>query len=468
MASKPKKKPARKPAAPAAPKPAPSAFEAMVVKNAPRKDEGRRSWWARVFGKKDAAQKQSRVDAKQMAELRASVMGELAARNRGGHVASHPFESAVLPEGALTGPSGRSPRRGGDWLFTAFVCVALVAIVLLLLAGGRGPAGPEGTLTQLRDALQRGDDAAFAKAVDMPKVADSVVDQLFGTPALDIRTLPPALKPPVSSTAAALAAMVKPGLAQDLADEMKTAVAEKGVYGDGTSLLKRLWTDAGGDHLQWGVPHLTREDDDSAAGEVMVTRDDSGQVAEVLVMELAREGNAWKVVALPNAGQVLGRLTKVQASMPAAAQVAAIEPGTGPAPKAVLGEGAAVKPLPPRHEAGVAPGVRMAHGKGARTRDIVLSRIDKTEGSPDAMKMSVVVTNTSRRDAHRVVLHLTVGDAAGVPLQVIELDDRRGVPAGASLTRVLDIPVRDTNVGRMVAELPLSALTVQAKVVAVR
>lgn len=373
---------------------------------APRAKQG---WLGRLFGRSEKA-KPAKIDAGQLAELRESVMQEYRARaaQEAGEAESKPFARPMLPEGAM----GRAPRRGGDWLFTGFVVVSLLVIVLLLVQGGRKPEGPMGALAGLDKAIVRGDEAALARSVDVDAVSGDVVSQLFGS-----GVLPPAKG----------AGLVEPGLAATLAEEMRVAVVEGAVYGDGTSLLKQLWMEAGGDHLQLGKPRIITQNATSAVAEVLITRDDTGQVGEILQLEIAKQGPNWRVVALPNVGVVMAKLNAIAAALPDAEQLASL--------------------------GSISP----AAGKVAE-----VTGVHKSSGHVQStMRLKVTYANKGSTPVEGLAVRVTIGDARGVPLRVIDLEDPATLAPGAIRTRTLNVPVdKKDNIQRAVAELPLSAFSV--------
>lgn len=376
----------------------------------------RRGWWSRLFAAPEKTGP-ARVDAGQLAELRESVMQEYRARaaQEAAGSGERPFTRPVLPERA-------PPSRSSDWLFTGFVLVSLAVIVLLLVQGGRKPDGPDGALAGLDRAIARNDDKALARSVDLPAFSEDVVSQLFGSGVL----------PPVSGTA-----LVQPGLAATLAEEVETAVVEGAVYGDGTSLLKQLWQKAGGDHLQFGKPRIVTRNATSAVAEILITRDDTGQVGELLQLNIAKQGDVWRVVGSPNLGTVMASLTAIAAALPDAAQLAAL---------------GAVEPA---GVGGVSP--------------LAVTLVEKPAGqTAKTMRMRVGYANQTGQDLKGVKVRVVIGDARGVPLRVIDLEDPTTLAAGASRTRVLDVPVnRRDNIQVSVAKLPLSALTVASTVRAI-
>lgn len=385
--------------------------------------EQKQGWFSRWFGGGEKP-KAGKVPADQLAQLRESVMQEY--RARAAHDAataeSKPFARPVLPEGAL---SGRAPRRGGDWLFTGFVLVSLAVIVLLLVQGGRKPEGPDGALAGMHKAITSGDEKAFARVVDVEALSEDVVFQLFGSGVL----------PPVSGSTA----LVQPGLAATLAEEMNVAVVEGAVYGDGTSLLKQLWVDAGGDHLQLGKPRMVTRNATSATAEMLITRDDTGQVGEILQLTVVKQGKDWRVVGAPNLGVVMAKLSAIAEAMPDATELAAlatIEPASG-----------TQKPT-----------------ASALAPVLAVTSVQKSSGvAGKTMRLTVGYANKGGRDVKGVKIRVMIGDARGVPLRVVDLEDKGVLKAGASRTRVLNVPVnRKDNIQAAVAELPLSALSVQS------
>jgi hypothetical protein len=384
------------------------------------KAEPKGGWLSRLFG--TAKPKTAKVDAGQMAQLRESVMQEYRARAAQEMATgeSRPFARPLLPEGAM---GGRAPRGGGDWLFTGFVLVSLAVIVLLLVQGGRKPEGPEGALAGLHKALEQGDDRALVRSVDVTAVSEDVVSQLFGSGVL----------PPVSGTA-----LVQPGLAATLAEEMNMAVVEGAVYGDGTSLLKQLWQQAGGDHLQLGKPRVVTRNQTSAVAEMLITRDDTGQVGEILQLSLAKQGEHWRVVGAPNLGPVMAKLSAIAAAMPDATELAAL---------------GAIEP---------ASGTR--GGMVGLTPALAVTAVEKSSGSVSkTMRLRISYANQGGQAVPGVKVRVTIGDARGVPLRVIDLEDTSRLEAGAKRSRELNVPVngRD-NIQAAVAKLPLSALSVQS------
>lgn len=393
--------------------------------------EPKQGWLSKLFGRSDKP-KAAKVGADQLAQLRESVMQEYRARaaQESATAESKPFARPVLPEGAL---NGRAPRRGGDWLFTGFVLVSLAVIVLLLVQGGRKPEGPEGALAGFSAAMKKGDEKAFARSVDVEALSEDIVFQLFGSGVL----------PPVSGTTP-----VQPGLAATLAEEMNVAVVEGAVYGDGTSLLKQLWVQAGGDHLQLGKPRVVTRNATSATAEMLITRDDTGQVGEILQLSLVKQGQNWRVVGTPNLGPVMAKLSAIAAGIPDVTELAALgtlEPASGTKPKPAVSAPQGLEP------ALAVTSVAKSSGKLGKT-----------------MRLTVDYANQGGRDVKGVKIRVMIGDARGVPLRVVDLEDKTVLKAGTSRTRVLNVPVNGKdNIQAAVAELPLSALSVQSTVRAV-
>lgn len=383
----------------------------VVVPSAPQVKQG---WLSRLFGG-EKKPKTGRIDADQLAQLRESVMQEYRARAAqelaGGE--SKPFARPMLPEGRVTVP----PRGRGDWLFTGFVVVSLAVIVLLLVQGGRKPEGPEGALAALDKAVMQGDERALGRVVDVEAVSEDVVSQLFGSGVL----------PPATSQVGGTA-LVQPGLSATLAEEMRIAAVEGAIHGDGTSLLKQLWQQAGGDHLQLGKPRIVVKNASSAMAEMLITRDDTGQVGEILQLNLAKQGEQWRVVGAPNLGPVMAKLSAIASAMPDAQDLAmlnSIEPAAAPAM-------------------------------------LEVTKVEKASGYVNkTMRVRVSYANQGKQDVAGVKVRVTIGDARGVPLRVIDLEDTAKLAAGTSRSRVLHVPVnRKDNIQAAVAKLPLSALSV--------
>lgn len=404
---------------PAATKARPTGAKVVAVQPAETTSAG---WWQRWWqGGSDAT-----VRAADLATVRASVMDELQARNLR-HEAAAPFARPLLPEHA--------PRGGRDWLFTGFVAACVAAIVLLLVVGGRDSHGPAQALDDMVAAVKNKDSAAFAQVVDVDAVATDAVGQVFGTPVLDAKTLPASLRA-VAQAGGDVEAKVKPGLAALLADDVLRAVEQGRVGGDG--LLAALWREAGAGRLVFGTPRVVHGNEREATAEVLVRREDSEQVMEVLTLRLAKVGDAWRVVGIPVVAPVLARLNNVTRQVAEAeAVMAAVEPSVEPA-------------------AGTAP-VRVA-------------KVDKSlEPMGDSMTVRVTLANDTAATVSHSVVWITFADARGIPLRIVELEDGVPLAAGARRERVLPVPVdRADKRQRWVAELPLSALTVQTRVVAAR
>lgn len=389
-------------------------------------DEPREAGWWQRWWRGEQGRPAKRVD---VTDLRERVMGELQARSARDE-ANAPFSRPLLPEREM-------PRRGGDWLFTGFVVACLAAIVLMLVVGGRQADGPGLALKGMMDAIANKDSAAFAQVVDVDAVSTDLVEQVFGTPVLDAKVLPQRLKAQLAGQPKDITAMVKPGLAATLADDMLRAV-EKGQV-DPATLLGRLWQDMGGRKLEVGMPRLVRSNDGDATAEMVLGRTDSDQVIEVVGLRLAKVGGAWRVVGLPSVAPVLARLQNVTTQVAdAEAVMAAVEPSVEPA-------------------VGDVKGLRV--GKVGKSLEPV----------GDVMTVRVTLANDGAQDISRSVVWVTFADARGIPLRIVELEDGQMLAAGAKRERVLPVPVdRSDKRQRWVAELPLSALTVQTRVVAAR
>ncbi|MCP5405600.1 MAG: hypothetical protein H6922_05220 [Pseudomonadaceae bacterium] len=395
---------------------------AKVVAVEPERPE-KASWWQRLWSKSPARGKIRDAD---LAALRASVMDELQARNLRGD--SKPFVRPMLPE---------QPRNGGgDWLFGAFVAACVAAIVLLLVVGGRHQQaqGPQQAVASAVQSLQEHNGEALARVVDMDAVATDIVNQTFGTPTLDTTALPPALRKQAGKDGN-MAAKVKPGLAALLADDIAEATAHGTVKPE--TLLGRIWADVGGDKLSFGTPRLVRSTEDTAEVELLVGRTDSNDVLEVLTLQMAKQADgAWRVVGLPGFAPVAGRLAAIQQQVKhTEAVMAAIEPSIQPA-------------------AGVAP--------------LKITYVDKSmDAVGNTMTVRVKTVNEGGKPIRSSRIWLTFADARGIPLRIVELEDTEPLAVGQKRERILPVPVnRADKRQRWVAELPLSALTVQTQVIA--
>ena len=331
---------------------------------------GRVSWWRRWLGLGAPA-----ANTDQWTDLKTRVMDELKTRQGDGG-AAQPFVRPLLPE--------HRPAPEGDWLFRGFVLVSLAAIVVLLMLGGRAGRGPEDAVAKVYEAWRNRDGGALVEVVDVPAVARDVVGQVYGTPALDVTTLPVELRNDVPQDASKAAGMIKEGLADLLEDDVAAAVARGEVGGAEESLLGRMWADMGGEHVQIGKPHVVKEDGKTALVEVLLTRDDSHQLAEVVQLQLEKQEGRWRVVGMPGFATVAARMNYVLTQIAQAEEdMLVIEP--------------------------------------AAVHDVVrVGRIEKTF-APDkrSMTLRVDVANTGSAPISGSVLKIVFGDALGVPLRVI-------------------------------------------------
>ncbi|MFZ2587677.1 MAG: hypothetical protein WAZ18_06150 [Alphaproteobacteria bacterium] len=379
----------------------------------PKVSVGRPVWWRRWLGLGAATPAASQWD-----DLRHRVMDELKVR-QGDDTSSKPFTRPLLPEVRVV--------KKPDWVFRGFVAASVAALVVLLVMGGRSH-GPGEALHDVYEAWKHRDMVAMSKVVDMPAVATNVVGQVYDTPVLDPKLLPIEIKPEALTAGKDVAAMVKQGLADMLAEDMARAVVQGEVSGAGDSLLGSLWNDMGGSHVEVSKPRIVKIEGKRAEAELMLTRDDSHQLAEVVNVVLEERDGGWVVVGLPNFATVAARMNHVETQIAEAeAMMPDVEPAAG---------------------------------------DVVrVSKLEKDTVRNGVMNLRVEVANTGNTPVKATVVKVLFADARGVPLRMIELKDTQPLAAGMRRVRTLPVPVT-TKQMRWVAALPMNAMTVQTKVVA--
>ena len=160
------------------------------------------------------------VARKQMDELRASVMNELSAfedekfarkaapalrstaadpaegvvsppsapvaagvflgRSKNGAPAARAAASSQLFQNVLLPQEKRITRKTREWVFKGFVIVALLAVIALLV-WNRSPqqTAPERTVADAVTALKNRDSAQFNAAVNVPRLAENVINTVY-------------------------------------------------------------------------------------------------------------------------------------------------------------------------------------------------------------------------------------------------------------------------------------------------
>lgn len=391
--------------------------EEVVVKPGPRREFGStkvieeslgsRGWvvrvWHRVTGRRDEGMKEN-LDA-----VKAGVMHELESLSaeKGIPLKGQPFSNVVLPQ----------IRRRRPWVWPLVVGSALVLVVLMVMVG-RKPADPARAMQQVMVSLEQRDVATFDSRVDVAAVASSVVNQLFSSSGEG--------QVSGSDVEARVTAFIKPGLADALKDEILQAVREGSVSAaDDKNLLKRLWTDLGGEHVRVGPIRVAMQERDVAVAEVPLERADLGLTLPLqVVLNRGNDGrSAWQVADVPNFAAVLQTLS-----------------------------GASYKKE--MREEGRAAAV--VEGK------VMVRDVRKAKALVDGLLLTMAVHNASDGDLQDVRLKVTFGDAAGQPLKVAELTVEGLLKAGETREQTWTVAVdRSKSVERYVLDLPLSALTVK-------
>lgn len=386
-------------------------------------------WWGKV--KKTLAFWRKREGGlpEHLAAVKAGVLHELEALGveKGVPLQGGPFRSVVLP-------TVRRKRRWG-WPLVALVVLALLAVMVWV---GRGPADPAKVLAQAMGAAVTKDVGTFEERVDVASVASSVVNQTFSAPQLDIAALPPELREQIlhgsqtGDLAARMNAYIKPGLAENLRDEILQAVKEGRIAQTDGALLPKLWRDMGGKDLRIGAPRVMAGDAHMAMAEVPLHRADLALTLPLQVV-LSHTADGWQVVDVPNMAAVLDGMSRAETAKARGATRSAAAP--------------------------------------AALDGVQVSNLSKAKGTTVAgsLMVSMVVRNAGSTPLRDVQLKVDFGDAAGQPMKsaIVTLDGVLG--AGRSREQTWAVPVdRSRAVERYVADLPLSALSVKVTVVGAR
>lgn len=388
------------------------AVQAQVAPVAPRMAEKKPFWrilWFKLSGRGSG----DRVPPAQLAHLRASVMEELKAFRGNTPLSGSPFSSAILPA-----QTRRKPRLGLTVKILLALLVLGVAIALVL--GNRTPPGPLGALAMAEKSIESRNAKRFGDVVDVPGLSVRLVDQIF---------TPQQLADGTAKLKQRLEAYLKPGLADNLKDEILAAVASGRVNTADGGMLGKLWDDAGGNKLSVGKPRLLMADARVAVAEMALLRSDLG-VSVPVRLTLENHEGLWRVTDIPGLRVALNDLDHAVET----AEMAA----SGPTRTELAGL-------------------------------ISVADVRKVSGSTsDALLVALTLQSRAPVDVSAVRIRLIFADAAGVPLKVAELTETGPVAAGQTLERTLSLPINASrNTERYVAQLPLSALQVRAEVLAV-
>lgn len=388
---------------------------------------GEVSGWEKIKRKLTFWRKRQDSMPEHLAAVKAGVLHELEALGveKGVPLQGGPFRTVVLPT--------VRKRRGWGWPLVALVGVLLVLVMVWV---GRGPATPDKALAQALGAVVGHDVSRFEERVDVGSVASSVVNQTFSAPQLDVAALPPELREQLlhgqnGDLASRMNAAIKPGLAENLRDEILEAVKTGKLKDNDGDLLAKLWRDLGGNSLQAGAPRIVNADAHGALAEVPLRRTDLGLTLPLQVV-LTRGAEGWQVVDIPNLAAVLDGMVS--------AETAKLQSQRGPVPQDVAGR-------------------------------VEVSNVLKAKGMSRGGSLMVTMTVRNAGDValRDVQLSVAFGDAAGQPMKstIVTLDGVLG--AGQAREQTWAVPVdRSRAAERYVADLPLSALSVKVVPVGAR
>lgn len=371
-----------------------------------------RGVWSKLFGQTEVKKPDAGM-REHLAAVKAGVMQELEtlSAEKGVPLKASPFRTVVLPQ---------MRRKRLPWMWPLLTGVVLVFAVVVIMVASK-PADPAVLIGQALVAVQQGDVAVLERTVDMEAVAGNVVNQVFTAPQVDMDVLPPVLREQLQKDGGAgMDAMIKPGLAQTLKDDVLAAVKAGEVGMDGHNLLARLWQDLGGTNLKVGAPRVAMQDDNMVVAELPLHRMDLAVTLPLQVVMNKGKGGGWQVTDVPNFSAVM------ESFAAAAGKHAAVEPAAG-------GE------------------VR-----------IEVSRVRKAKGMDGSLVVGMALANKGNVTLRGLQLKVQFGDAAGQPMKAVVLTMDDELPAGQVRERVWNVPVDARNpVERYVRDLPLSALTVK-------
>lgn len=365
--------------------------------------------WKRVWRKQDGDGMKEHLDA-----VKAGVMHELESLSaeKGVKISASPFSNVVLPQ----------IKRRRPWFWPLIAATALVLIVLMVMVG-RKPVDPTAVWHQVVIAVENRDVATFDKRVDVSAVASSVVNQIFSAP-VDVQGMPQEIQEKLrGGMGARMTAFIKPGLADELRDEILQAVRDGHVASaDSDNLLARLWQDVGGENVRLGKMQIAMQDRTTVVAEVPVERVDLGLTLPLqVVFNHGRDG--WEVADVPNLAAVLDTLAATERKRA----------------QRVEGQAAAA-----------------VDGK------VVVSEVRKAKAEVDGLLLTMEVSNVSDGDVHDLQLKVTFGDAAGQPLKVADLVVDGTLRAHEKREQTWTVAIdRSKAVERYVLDLPLSALSVK-------
>jgi hypothetical protein len=369
-------------------------------------------WYQALFGRMlGKNSKQGKVDQATLDELKSSILTELKAFKGGSTgISGSPFSNMLLPGVA-------APKRKLPWLKYALVGL-VVALGVALVVGNKTPPGPLGALNALEKSLHKGDTALFNKHIDVDGLSVRLVDHVFTEKEL---------AGGAGGVKNRLEAYLKPGLADNLREEMLAVVASKGFPAEPVAggVLYKLWQDAGAEKLRFSKPKMVMGDARIAIAEVQLLRPEWGLAVPVRVA-LENQNGVW-------------RLTDVADIKPAMNQLHA----------AVLAAETAVQTPTQSELAGL----------------VEVKSVRKIAARNKALLVGVVLYSKAPVSASNIKLNIVFADAAGTPLKQAEVLEVGPLPAGGRLERTLSLPLdRSKNTERYVAELPLEALQVKAVV----
>lgn len=375
--------------------------------------------WSKLFGSEgQKPEKAAGGDVgmrENLAAVKAGVMQELETMSaeKGMPLKGSPFRTVVLPQ---------MRRKRSPWMGALLAGIVLVFVVVMVMVASR-PADPAVVIGRALTAMRDGNVMALERDVDVGAVTESVVNQVFVAPQMNVDVLPPVLRKQMQKEGGAhVDAMIKPGLAETLKDDVLASVKSGGVDTGRSNLLAKLWRDLGGGELKAGTPRVAMQDDRMVVAELPLHRMDLGVTLPLQVVMNKGDGGSWRVVDVPNFSAVLDSFVA------AGKQHGEVETAASDVDKL----------------------------------QVEISKVRKAKGGDGSLVVGMAVANKGTRPVRGLRLNVQFGDAAGQPMKSVVLTVDDELAPGQVRERVWTVPVDVRKpVERYVRDLPLSALTVK-------